>query len=46
MMRALRAGHLFDSKTGTLLVNQVLVIEGEKILEIGPAAKVKIPAGG
>jgi imidazolonepropionase-like amidohydrolase len=45
MMRAVRAGHLFDSKSGTLLANQVVVIEGDKILEVGPAGKVKIPAG-
>ena len=44
-MRVVRAGHLFDSKTGTLLANQVVVIEGDKILEVGPAGKVKIPAG-
>ena len=44
-MRAVRAGHLFDSKTGTLLANQVVVIEGDKILEVGPVGKVKIPAG-
>lgn len=44
-MRVVRAGHLFDSKTGTLLANQVVVIEGDKILEVGPASKVKIPAG-
>ena len=45
LMRVVRAGHLFDSKTGTLLANQVVVIEGDKILEVGPAGKVKIPAG-
>jgi len=44
-VRAVRAGHLFDSKTGTLLANQIVVIEGDKILEVGPAGKVKIPAG-
>ena len=44
-MRAVRAGHLFDSKTGTLLANQVVVIEGDRILGVGPAGKVKIPAG-
>ena len=45
VMRAIRAGHLFDSKTGTLLANQVVVIEGDKIIAVGPAGKVKIPAG-
>ncbi|MEI8155184.1 MAG: amidohydrolase family protein, partial [Hyphomicrobiales bacterium] len=45
LMRVIRAGHLFDSKTGTLLANQVVVISGEKIIAVGPAGKVKIPAG-
>lgn len=45
VLRAVHAGHLFDSKTGTMLANQVVVIEGDRILEVGPAGKVKIPAG-
>ena len=45
LIRAVRAGRLFDSKTGTLLTNQVVLVEGDKILEVGPAGKVKIPAG-
>ena len=40
-----RAGHLFDSKSGKLLDNQVIVIEGEKITAVGSAASVKIPEG-
>ena len=35
--RAIRAGHLFDSKTGTLLANQVVVIEGDNIIAVGTA---------
>jgi imidazolonepropionase-like amidohydrolase len=42
---AVRAGHLFDSKTGQMLANQVVLISGERITEVGPAAQVKIPAG-
>jgi imidazolonepropionase-like amidohydrolase len=42
---AVRAGHLFDSKTGKMLDNQVIVLNGERITEVGPAAQVKIPAG-
>jgi imidazolonepropionase-like amidohydrolase len=41
---AVRAGRLFDSKTGQLLTNQVIVINGERITEVGPAATVRIPA--
>jgi imidazolonepropionase-like amidohydrolase len=40
-----RAGKLFDSKSGQLLTNQVIVIQGERISDAGPAAVVKIPAG-
>ena len=42
---AVRAGHLFDSKTGKMLDNQVVLLNGERITEVGPAAQVKIPAG-
>ena len=28
---AVRAGHLFNSKSGTMLTNQVVLVEGEKI---------------
>jgi len=42
---AIRAGRLFDSKTGTMLVRQVVLISGERISEVGPEGRVKIPAG-
>jgi imidazolonepropionase-like amidohydrolase len=42
---AIRAGHLFDSKTGTMLTKQVVLLSGERITEVGPEAQVKIPAG-
>jgi len=42
---ALRAGRLFDSKSGQVLENQVVLITGERISEVGPEARVKIPAG-
>jgi imidazolonepropionase-like amidohydrolase len=42
---AIRAGRLFDSKSGQTLVNQVIVISGERIAEVGAASSVKIPAG-
>jgi len=42
---AIRAGHLFNSKSGTMLANQVVLIDGEKITDVGPSDKVQIPAG-
>jgi imidazolonepropionase-like amidohydrolase len=42
---AIRAGRLFDPKSGTNLANQVVLISGDKVTDVGPAASVKIPAG-
>ena len=42
---AVRAGRLFDSKTGQMLTKQVVLISGERITEVGPESQVKIPAG-
>jgi imidazolonepropionase-like amidohydrolase len=42
---ALRAGRLFDSKTGEMLTAQVVLLSGERITEVGPETRVKIPAG-
>jgi imidazolonepropionase-like amidohydrolase len=42
---AVRAGKLFDPKSGTNLANQVILIKGDRITEVGPAASVHIPAG-
>src|SRR5271169_2952017 len=41
----LHAGQLFDGKSDRLLSNQVIVIQGDRIAEVGPAGSVKIPAG-
>src|ERR1700687_4445408 len=41
----IHAGQLFDGKSDRLLSNQVIVIQGERIAEVGPAASVRIPAG-
>jgi len=41
---AVRAGRLFDPKSGKLLSDQVVLIEGERIVGVGPADRVKIPA--
>jgi imidazolonepropionase-like amidohydrolase len=40
-----KAGRLFDSKTGQMLMRQVVIVQGERITEVGPEEKVKIPAG-
>jgi imidazolonepropionase-like amidohydrolase len=42
---AVRAGRLFDSDTAKMLTDQVVLIQGDRIREVGPAAQVKIPAG-
>ena len=42
---AIRAGRMFDSKTGQMLTKQVVVLAGERITEVGPETQVKIPAG-
>src|ERR1700730_2377700 len=42
---AVRAGHMFDSKSGQMLTNQIVLINGEKINEVGPADRVQVPAG-
>lgn len=42
---AIRAGHLFDSKSGNMLANQVVLVDGEKISDLGAADKVQIPQG-
>jgi len=42
---AIRAGRLFDSRTGQMLTRQVVIIQGEKIAEVGAEGQVRIPAG-
>jgi imidazolonepropionase-like amidohydrolase len=42
---AIRAGRLFDPRSGANLVNQVILVKGDRITEVGPAASVQIPAG-
>jgi imidazolonepropionase-like amidohydrolase len=42
---AVRAGRLFDSDSGRMLTNQVVVINGDRISQVGPESQVKIPAG-
>jgi imidazolonepropionase-like amidohydrolase len=40
---AIRAGKLFDARSGALLDNQVILIRGDRIVDVG--ADVAIPAG-
>jgi imidazolonepropionase-like amidohydrolase len=40
-----RAGRLFDSKAGQMLTRQVVILQGERITDVGPEAQVKIPTG-
>jgi imidazolonepropionase-like amidohydrolase len=42
---AVRAGRLFDSKTGRMLTKQVVILQGDRITEVGPDGRVAIPAG-
>src|SRR5256886_6549839 len=42
---AVRAGRLFDSKTGQMLTKQVVLLQGDRITDVGPEAQIKIPAG-
>src|SRR5262249_27713105 len=41
---AIRAGRLFDSNAGRLLPEQTLLIKGDRIVEVGDAAQIKVPA--
>jgi imidazolonepropionase-like amidohydrolase len=40
---AIRAGRLFDARNGTLLTNQIVLVKGERITDVGP--NLAIPAG-
>jgi imidazolonepropionase-like amidohydrolase len=42
---AIRAGKLFDSKSGKVLTKQVILIMGDRITDVGPESQVRIPAG-
>ena len=42
---AVRPGRLFDSKSGQLLTRQVVLIQGDRISEVGSEDQVKIPPG-
>src|SRR5207253_1272203 len=42
---AIRAGRLFDPRSGAHLTNQVVIVSRDRIVEVGPADRVTIPAG-
>ncbi len=42
---AIRAGRLFDPKSGTSLLNQIIVIKGHRITDVGSNERVQIPQG-
>ena len=42
---AIRAGRLFDSLTGRMLTKQVILVQGQKIADVGPEGTLRIPAG-
>ena len=42
---AIRAGRLFDSLSGTMLTNQIVIVKGDRIADVGPADKIQIPQG-
>jgi imidazolonepropionase-like amidohydrolase len=37
---AIRAGRLFDSRTGTMLSNQIVLVRGDRIADVGPAVAI------
>src|SRR5947207_3180507 len=41
---AIRAGRLFDSEAAQLLPAQVVLIKGDRIIEVAAAAQAKIPS--
>jgi imidazolonepropionase-like amidohydrolase len=42
---AIRAGRLFDSKSGAMLKDQVILIQGDRITAVGAADRIQIPSG-
>src|SRR5260370_27651900 len=42
---AIRAGRMFDGKSDALERQQIILVEGTRIVQVGPASDVHIPAG-
>ena len=37
---AVRAGRLFDSRNGTILNNQIVLVRGDRIVDVGPSVAI------
>ena len=37
---AIRAGRLFDSRTGTMMANQIVLVRGDRISDVGPSVTI------
>jgi imidazolonepropionase-like amidohydrolase len=42
---AIRAGRMFDSLSGKMLTKQIVLIQGQRITDVGPDGAITIPAG-
>ena len=42
---AIRAGQLFDSRSGEMVKDQVIVLHDDRVIEVGGQSEVKIPPG-
>jgi imidazolonepropionase-like amidohydrolase len=42
---AIRAGRLFDSRDGRMLTDQVILIRGDRVADVGASGQVQTPAG-
>jgi len=42
---AIRAGRMFDSLSGKMVTKQVVLIQGQRITDVGPDGSITIPAG-
>src|ERR1700692_952865 len=41
---AIKAGHLFDSKSGQVINDQVILIRGDKVTDVGASGSITIPS--
>jgi imidazolonepropionase-like amidohydrolase len=42
---AILAGHLVDTRSGVVMSNQVVLIQGERVTDVGPRDRIAIPQG-
>ena len=42
---AIRAGRLFDSRNGRMFTDQLIVIRGDRVAEVGATGRVQAPDG-